>query len=97
MALLPACSSKSGIVIEPQIDETPLLDDGGSQNTAFHPDASCLVTIDSPPIVPPSHVPIGSTLDFNGNPPSSGPHYPIWAAYEEYSTPVPRGFWLHNT
>jgi hypothetical protein len=30
------------------------------------------------------------------NPPTSGPHYPIWAAFKSYSSPVPRGFTVHD-
>jgi hypothetical protein len=30
------------------------------------------------------------------NPPSSGPHYPIWAAFKTYAQPVPRGYLVHD-
>ncbi len=43
-----------------------------------------------------THVPIGSTIQWDSNPPSSGDHYPIWAAYQEYTTPVPRGYYVHD-
>jgi len=62
----------------------------------YYPAASCLVAIDSPPLLPPIHVPIGTVIEWNSNPPSSGPHFPIWAAYQAYTTPVPRGYYLHN-
>lgn len=62
----------------------------------FHPDASCPVTIDAPPLLPAVHVPIPSDIQWNSNPPSSGPHYPVWAAYQTYSSPVPRGYYVHN-
>ena len=62
----------------------------------YFPDASCLVEIDSPPVVPGVHVPIGSAIDWDSNPPSSGPHYPIWAAYQAYTSPVPRGYYVHD-
>ena len=29
-------------------------------------------------------------------PPSSGTHYPVWAAYRSYANAVPRGFWVHD-
>lgn len=32
---------------------------------------------------------------WNTNPPTSGPHFPNWAAYTTYATPVTRGFWVH--
>jgi hypothetical protein len=59
-------------------------------------DASCPVEIEQPPLLPGSHVPIGSTIQWDSNPPSSGPHYPIWAAYQAYTTPVPRGYYVHD-
>jgi hypothetical protein len=37
-----------------------------------------------------------STLSWNSNPPTSGPHYPIWAGFQIYGDPVPRGFYLHS-
>lgn len=50
--------------------------------------------------VPPSEgwtqVPEGTSLTYRNNPPTSGPHYPVWARYEEYVTPIPRGYWVHN-
>jgi hypothetical protein len=67
--------------------------DGG---VATFPDASCLVEIDQLPVLAAPHVTIPSTIDWNSNPPSSGPHYPIWAAYQAYTTPVPRGYYVHD-
>jgi len=59
-------------------------------------DAGCVVTIASPPLLPALHVAIGSDIQWDSNPPSSGPHYPIWAAYQAYDTPVPRGYYVHD-
>lgn len=42
------------------------------------------------------HVADGSPLEYVANPPASGPHYPTWAKYAEYSLAVPRGHWVHN-
>ena len=71
-------------------DASPGLD------AAYFPDASCLVEIDSPPLLPAVHVPIGSPIEWDSNPPSSGSHFPIWAAYQAYTSPVPRGYYVHN-
>jgi hypothetical protein len=60
------------------------------------PDAACTVEIDTPPLMPAEHVPIGTDVQWDSNPPSSGPHFPIWAAYQAYSTPVPRGYYVHD-
>jgi hypothetical protein len=63
----------------------------------YFPEASCFVRIDSPPLLPANHVPIGSDITtWNSNPPSSGDHYPIWAAYQEYDSAVPRGYYVHD-
>ena len=43
-----------------------------------------------------NHVPEGSTIAYQHNPPASGPHYPVWLRYEVYTTPMARGYWVHN-
>jgi hypothetical protein len=43
-----------------------------------------------------AHVPEGSAITYAHNPPASGPHYPVWLRYEEYTTPMARGYWVHN-
>ncbi len=42
------------------------------------------------------HVAVCSAVTYGTRPPSSGNHYPIWAAYKTYTTPVPEGFFVHN-
>jgi uncharacterized protein DUF3105 len=42
------------------------------------------------------HVAEGSTVNYQHNPPASGPHYPVWARYQGYTTAVPRPYWVHN-
>lgn len=42
------------------------------------------------------HVPEGTAITYTNNPPASGPHYPVWLRYEEYATPMARGYWVHN-
>jgi hypothetical protein len=63
---------------------------------ASTPDTSCIITIDTPPLEPGIHVPVGTPITWDSNPPCSGQHYPIWAAYQEYVDPVPRGFYVHD-
>ena len=41
-------------------------------------------------------MPICSPISYGTNPPSSGNHYPIWAAYQTYERAIPRGFWVHS-
>jgi hypothetical protein len=52
------------------------------------PAASCDVTIDAPPLVAVQHVPEGTKITYCSNPPSSGPHYPVWGAFKEYDKPI---------
>jgi hypothetical protein len=65
----------------------------GGPMTTFNP---CAITVDAPTLLPRNHVAIGTPVAYDSNPPSSGPHYPIWAAYQEYSTPVDRRYYVHN-
>lgn len=37
-----------------------------------------------------------SEVVYATDPPTSGPHYPIWAKWQTYAAPVPRGFYVHN-
>jgi hypothetical protein len=43
-----------------------------------------------------SHVPEGSVVSYRANPPASGPHYPVWARYQEHAVAVARPYWVHN-
>jgi hypothetical protein len=43
-----------------------------------------------------THVPVCSYVTYGTKPPSSGNHYPIWAAFMTYATPAPEGFWVHD-
>jgi hypothetical protein len=42
------------------------------------------------------HVAEGSSVNYQHNPPASGPHYPVWARYQAYTTAVARPYWVHN-
>src|SRR6185436_3007275 len=42
------------------------------------------------------HVAEGSTVVYTSNPPASGPHYPVWLRYQEYTQSLPRPYWVHN-
>jgi hypothetical protein len=92
-AVLLACSSST--------------DDGGTSGTAdagadrrlpgpIHPAASCPVTIETPELLPGTHVPEGTVITYNSNPPSSGPHYPVWANFQEYMAPLDEGYLVHS-
>ena len=71
-------------------------DAGARLDAPFRPDASCPVVIESPELVKGEHVPEGTELTWSSNPPSSGPHYPVWATFQEYAAPVPRAYLVHS-
>jgi uncharacterized protein DUF3105 len=43
-----------------------------------------------------NHVNEGSAITYAHNPPASGPHYPVWLRYEEFTAAQARGYWVHN-
>jgi hypothetical protein len=46
---------------------------------------------------PGRHVAAGSPIEFATNPPMSGTHFDVWAAWDRaYDPPLARGYWLHN-
>jgi len=55
-----------------------------------------------PAVVPPVanegwiHVAEASAVAYRANPPASGPHYPVWARYQEHASAVARPYWVHN-
>jgi len=42
------------------------------------------------------HVAAGTTIHYDYNPPSSGPHYPTPASWGVYPTALAPGAWVHN-
>jgi hypothetical protein len=62
----------------------------------LHPAASCLVTIETPDLLPAMHVPEGTVITYDSNPPSSGPHYPVWANFQEFTAPLDEGYLVHS-
>jgi uncharacterized protein DUF3105 len=71
----------------------------GSTNTPSTPPAdtgSCTMTESAVPNEGWIHVAEGSTVNYQHNPPASGPHYPVWLRYQAYTTAVARPYWVHN-
>ena len=58
--------------------------------------ASCAAVIESHPEEGFTHIPCTSPTTYLTDPPSSGNHYPIWAAYQTYDAPIPWGNLVHN-
>ncbi|MEZ4359798.1 MAG: DUF3105 domain-containing protein [Kofleriaceae bacterium] len=42
------------------------------------------------------HVLPGQTIEWSSNPPATGAHYPLWAAWYRTYDVLPRGYWVHN-
>lgn len=63
---------------------------------AEKPAASCEVVIESPPIPSYRHVPVGTTIQYCSNPPSSGDHFPQWAAFKEYDKEIDWAYLVHD-
>lgn len=59
-------------------------------------DAGCAITIEQWPLGSATHVPVGTAITWPSNPPASGPHFPVWAAFHEFTSPVPRGYLVHD-
>src|SRR5258705_13540604 len=97
--VLAACGSSgaSGTPIGQPVshgDAAP--DAAGREASEPTPDASCAVAIEGHPIEGNLHMQFCSPLTFGTNPPSSGNHYPTWAAYRTYAQTFLPGFWVHS-
>ena len=72
------------------------LGDAGDAGDAADSPVNC-GTIVTPYAVDPSpHITRCFPVVYSSNPPTSGPHYPNWAAFQTYTTPIPRGFTVHD-
>ncbi|WP_394832880.1 DUF3105 domain-containing protein [Pendulispora rubella] len=60
------------------------------------PDAACEIVIDQYPLLASPHVEKSVEIAYNSNPPSSGPHDQKWAAFQEFTDPVPRRNYVHD-
>jgi hypothetical protein len=56
----------------------------------------CNVRLAMPVVLPSPHVPDGTAVSYDSNPPSSGPHYPEWANFQEFASPVADGYLVHS-
>jgi hypothetical protein len=60
------------------------------------PEGSCGTFRCDPPLEEAKHAALCEPLAFTSNPPTSGPHYPIWGLFKTYAQPLARGFYLHD-
>jgi hypothetical protein len=88
--LLPSCVSAP---FELQAEELPVSD---ASYDASGPVGPCSAVEQEQAIEGFEHVAVCSYVAYGTKPPSSGNHYPIWAEYKTYTSPVPEGFYVHN-
>ena len=43
-----------------------------------------------------AHLPLEMELEWEANPPHSGPHWPMWATWGEHDSTLEREYWIHN-
>jgi hypothetical protein len=95
-----ACSSGDGSHAgepPPEGDAAPAVDPQTLPDAGpIEPNAACAGTVETHVVQPWKHVAIGTPIDYTTNPPSSGPHYPIWASYGTHSNAVDRGYYVHD-
>lgn len=90
--LMLACSPSST-----SPDPGPGTVDSGRLPAPYYvPGRPCEVVIDTPELLASPHVPEGTVVTYNSNPPSSGPHYPVWANFQEFATPLEDGYLVHS-
>jgi hypothetical protein len=59
-------------------------------------ESTCQVTITTGIPTTASHTELCETITYSTNPPSSGDHWPRWAAFGIYDDPVPREMLVHD-
>ena len=57
---------------------------------------TCGTTVQSWPIEGNAHYEPGTPIVYCTKPPSSGPHYWVWAAFQTYDRPIPWGYFVHD-
>jgi hypothetical protein len=70
--------------------------DPGMDGPPSAPMGRCGAVVQQHKIEGQTHVDTCSYIAYRTRPPSSGNHYPNWAAYSVYGQPVPEGFWVHD-
>ena len=85
-------------------DTLSRIDAGPEKTVTSHPaepalpgETACTVTMHTGiPTGTSTHMALCTHIDYPTNPPSWGPHWPQWAAFKTYTTPVPRELYVHD-
>ena len=97
-ALVLACAGNTGgtAAPEPQGGNDGGLTDRSRLPAPLRPAASCEVIIDTPEVLASPHVPEGTAITYSSSPPTSGPHYPQWATFKDFTAPFEDGYLVHS-
>lgn len=82
-------------------DQADIASDSGPDDTTADastdtdPLPTCTPVVATHPVVASPHVTTCSAVTYETDPPSSGPHYPVWAAFKTYGVAVNPGFLVH--
>jgi hypothetical protein len=94
---IPDATADASSDAEPAADAK---DANADANVDTDPDAAgngpCNVRMATPAVAASPHVPEGTGITYTSNPPSSGPHYPAWANFQEFTHPVDDGYLVHS-
>src|SRR5262245_6355923 len=77
-------------------EDAPNLASTGLYYEAGAPTGSCAAVEQQHSIEGALHVTECSAVAYGTNPPSSGNHYGLWAAFKVYTNPIPPGYWVHD-
>lgn len=97
--LVLACGGSSSGTPAP--DAGPGGSDGGLADRSrlpapLRPAAACEVIIDTPELLASPHVIEGTPITYSSSPPTSGPHYPQWANFQDFTAPFEDGYLVHS-
>jgi len=92
LLLLAACGDPVPVV--PPV--TPDRDGGVVISPSAFDGGTCTASITQHASTGASHVPQGTPLTYNSNPPSGGDHYGSWYRWTRTYEPITRGNYLHN-
>ena len=71
------------------VQETMPVDTGETTDVTVIEAGACNSVVAQHPSEGATHIPCTSPASYLTQPPSSGNHYPIWAAYQTYATAIP--------
>lgn len=95
LALVATGACSSGLATDPD-GSADASTDRNRPARPFVVDAGCAIVVDDHSLLDSPHVAIDTPVTYNSNPPTSGPHYPVWAAFQEYQKPVDRRYYVHD-